>query len=536
MLRRTLTTILLRTPETSSSSISSSSSSSIAETTKRIIKKSFTTFATNSACNNHANNNKIFKLRQQFMNKHDARREFWTSSSSGYLWNRIIKHNNKKRITAPPLPTRSRTFSSTTIRRTANSPVSTSARALMSTRNSIRRNYSSSITGTSLANPLVVGNQRAVKQVTYWLVGGCAWVFSMVVIGGMTRLTRSGLSMTDWKFEYEHPPLTLKDWEREFAKYKQSPEYKKTNIGMTLEEYKFIYWMEYGHRMWGRVLGIYFAVPLAYFSYKGYITNKLMGRLGIFFFLGAAQGMIGWWMVKSGLKQSENEKFDVPRVSPYRLAAHLTGAFTIYTGMFWTTLSVMNPVADAQLPKATEALIGATKRLHKVVHPLAGLIGLTAISGAYVAGMDAGRAYNTFPLMDGKIVPDEYFAQWEEKGWRNFFENTAAVQFDHRVLALTTLTSVSAIYAMFRGNYALSSKSKTYLHLLMGTTVAQVTLGISALLYHVPVELGSAHQAGALTLFSVVLALMHSLRGPKRKPALKFEKDLWAHKPAALAR
>lgn len=305
---------------------------------------------------------------------------------------------------------------------------------------------------------------------------------------------------------------------------------------MTLEEYKFIYWMEYGHRMWGRVLGIYFAVPLAYFSYKGYITNKLMGRLGIFFFLGAAQGMIGWWMVKSGLKQSENEKFDVPRVSPYRLAAHLTGAFTIYTGMFWTTLSVMNPVADAQLPKATEALIGATKRLHKVVHPLAGLIGLTAISGAYVAGMDAGRAYNTFPLMDGKIVPDEYFAQWEEKGWRNFFENTAAVQFDHRVLALTTLTSVSAIYAMFRGNYALSSKSKTYLHLLMGTTVAQVTLGISALLYHVPVELGSAHQAGALTLFSVVLALMHSLRGPKRKPALKFEKDLWAHKPAALAR
>ena len=182
-------------------------------------------------------------------------------------------------------------------------------------------------------NPLVLGGPRAVKQVTYWLVGGCAWVFSMVVIGGMTRLTRSGLSMTDWKFQYEHPPLTLEDWEREFDKYKQSPEYQKTNIGMTLEEYKFIYWMEYGHRMWGRVLGIYFAAPLAYFSYKGYITSKLMRRLGVYFVLGATQGMIGWWMVKSGLKQTEEQKFDVPRVSPYRLATHLAGAFTIYLSL-----------------------------------------------------------------------------------------------------------------------------------------------------------------------------------------------------------
>ena len=444
--------------------------------------------------------------------------------SSGYVWNALTKMQKKMPEMKTIQTTSFRTFSSSSMpvaaRQTSSFP---------KFRHHRRRQYSTS-ESMQHQNPLVLGGPRAVKQVTYWLVGGCAWVFSMVVIGGMTRLTRSGLSMTDWKFQYEHPPLTLEDWEREFDKYKQSPEYQKTNIGMTLEEYKFIYWMEYGHRMWGRVLGIYFAAPLAYFSYKGYITSKLMRRLGVFFVLGATQGMIGWWMVKSGLKQTEEQKFEVPRVSPYRLATHLAGAFTIYTGMVWTTLNVMNPVSQAQLPAASEALISATKQLRKAAHPLAGLIGLTAISGAYVAGMDAGRAYNTFPLMDGKIVPDEYLKDWEAKGWRNFFENTAAVQFNHRVLALTTLASVSAVYAMFRGNPALSSQSKLHLNALMGVTVAQVGLGITALLYHVPAELGSAHQANALLLFTVILNLMHSARKPKK---LVFVKDLWAHKPAA---
>ena len=458
------------------------------------------------------------------------------TSSSGYVWNALTKMQKKiptRRTGTGTTSTSYRTFSSSSLavaaRRSSSFPklrhYQQQHQSLLLRR---RRQYSTS--ETMHQNPLVLGGPRAVKQVTYWLVGGCAWVFSMVVIGGMTRLTRSGLSMTDWKFQYEHPPLTLEDWEREFDKYKQSPEYQKTNIGMTLEEYKFIYWMEYGHRMWGRVLGIYFAAPLAYFSYKGYITSKLMRRLGVFFVLGATQGMIGWWMVKSGLKQTEEQKFDVPRVSPYRLATHLAGAFTIYTGMVWTTLNVMNPVSPAQLPAATEALISATKQLRKAAHPLAGLIGLTAISGAYVAGMDAGRAYNTFPLMDGKVVPDEYLKDWESKGWRNFFENTAAVQFNHRVLALTTLASVSAVHAMFRGNAALSSQSKLHLNALMGVTVAQVGLGITALLYHVPAELGSAHQANALILFTVILSLMHSARKPKK---LVFVKDLWAHKPAA---
>jgi heme a synthase len=379
--------------------------------------------------------------------------------------------------------------------------------------------YSASTVAAVAPSTLVVGGERATRRVAWWLAGGCAWVFSMVVLGGATRLTRSGLSMTDWKFQYEHPPLTDDDWAREFEKYKQSPEFKKTNLGMTVDEYKFIYWMEYGHRMWGRVLGLYFVGPLAYFASQGYITSALAKRLGVFFVLGATQGMIGWWMVKSGLEEQEFS-YDCPRVSPYRLATHLTGAFTIYTGMLWTTLSVISPLSPSQSPGATKMLIDASKHLRGVVHPLAGLIGVTAISGAYVAGMDAGRAYNTFPLMGGKVIPDEYWAQWEQKGWRNFFENTAAVQFDHRVLALTTLTAVSAVWLGHRGSSALHPQSRMLLHALLATTAGQVTLGVATLLYHVPVELGSAHQANALALFSIVLALMHSLRGPKRAPRI----------------
>ena len=180
-------------------------------------------------------------------------------SSSGYVWNALTRMQKTilARTAGTATPTSYRTFSSSslpvTTRRSSSFPKLRQQRALVRR----RRQYS---TETIHQNPLVLGGPRAVKQVTYWLVGGCAWVFSMVVIGGMTRLTRSGLSMTDWKFQYEHPPLTLEDWEREFDKYKQSP-VSKTNIGMTLEEYKFIYWMEYGHRMWGRVLGIYFAAP-----------------------------------------------------------------------------------------------------------------------------------------------------------------------------------------------------------------------------------------------------------------------------------
>ena len=329
----------------------------------------------------------------------------------------------------------------------------------------------------------------------------------MVVIGGITRLTRSGLSMTEWRFLGTLPPLNAEEWEVEFGKYKRSPEFRKCNASMTLEEFKFIYWMEYAHRMWGRGLGIAFGLPLLYFGFKGYITRRLAIPLSLLFVAGGCQGFIGWWMVKSGLNEPLYH-YEIPRVSPYRLATHLTSAFAIYTGLLWTTLSVALPESPAALATSAAVRAGAT-RLRMLVVPLTGLIGVTAISGAFVAGLDAGHAYNTFPLMDGRIVPEEIFRL--QPMWKNFFENTATVQFDHRLLAASTLSSVSAVWLLTRG-MPVPARSALLLNALLGVTCMQVSLGIATLLNYVPVSLGSAHQAGALTLFSVAISLLHSLR------------------------
>ncbi|EEH53118.1 uncharacterized protein MICPUCDRAFT_3013, partial [Micromonas pusilla CCMP1545] len=377
---------------------------------------------------------------------------------------------------------------------------------------------------------LVRGGAFAENAVAAWLAGGCVWVFSLVVLGGATRLTRSGLSMTDWKFEWERAPSTDVEWRAEFDKYKRSPEYVKTNVGMTLEEYKFIYWMEFGHRMWGRGLGAYFALPLAVFAAAGFVTPGLMARLAGLFTLGACQGMIGWWMVKSGLTlRRAAERNEIPRVSPYRLATHLTGAFTIYVGMLWTTLSVAFPgcaiedharrsmtwvAGDSGARRIAMLALEAARKARQTIVPLAGLIATTALSGAYVAGMDAGRAFNTFPLMGGRVVPEEYFDMWEKYGWRNFFENTAAVQFDHRALAVTTLLAVTYAWGTLRGNPRLPAVSSLALDAVMVVTLAQVGLGISTLLYHVPVSLGSLHQANALLLMTTVVGLLYTLRVP----------------------
>ena len=374
---------------------------------------------------------------------------------------------------------------------------------------------SSSSAAAAAAPRLVAGGAFAERVVGAWLVGGCAWVFSMVVLGGVTRLTRSGLSMTDWKFQWESPPLSDADWAREFDKYRRSPEFKLANASMTVEEYKFIFWMEYGHRMWGRGLGVFFALPLCGFLYNGWITKKLGARLASFFALGAGQGLVGWWMVKSGLELDAENPRNVPRVSPYRLAAHLTGAFTIYTAMLWTTFSVLFPNgAGTALYNSVDAAAraAAVTSLRRKAFPLAGLIALTALSGAYVAGLDAGRAYNTFPLMDGKLVPDAYWADWETKGWRNFFENEAAAQFDHRALAFLTLASTTATHVSSRRSFALlPRRASFFLHATMGLVSAQVALGVATLLYHVPVSLGSAHQANALLVFTSVVGLTHAL-------------------------
>lgn len=361
---------------------------------------------------------------------------------------------------------------------------------------------------------LVTGGPRAQKAVGIWLFGSAAWVFSMVMLGGITRLTRSGLSMTDWKFTGSLPPLSDEEWLQEFEKYKQSPEYKRVNKGMSLEDFKFIYWMEYAHRMWGRGLGIIFALPFSYFLRKGYITLRLGLKLSALFALGAGQGLIGWWMVKSGLEEPPSE-YAQPRVSPYRLAAHLTSAFVIYTGLFWTALSVVMP----EPPAESVAWVRGAAKVKKLALPVSFIVGITAVSGAFVAGNDAGRAYNTFPKMGDTWIPDDIFNM--KPLIRNFFENTSTVQLDHRILATTTLLLIGALWWSTR-KLDIHPAIRSLIGSTVGMATLQVTLGISTLLSYVPVSLGTAHQAGALTLLTLMILLNHTTR----KPSMSLLKSL----------
>ncbi|OVA12334.1 Heme A synthase [Macleaya cordata] len=353
---------------------------------------------------------------------------------------------------------------------------------------------------------LVTAGPRAQKMIGIWLFGSAAWVFSMVILGGVTRLTRSGLSMTDWKFTGSLPPLSEEQWLVEFEKYKQSPEYKRVNKGMNIEDFKFIYWMEYAHRMWGRGLGVMFALPFSYFARKGYMTVQLGLRLSALFALGAGQGLIGWWMVKSGLEEPACE-YVQPRVSPYRLAAHLTSAFAIYCGLLWTALSVVMP----EPPSDSVAWVRGAAKVKRLAVPVSFIVGITAISGAFVAGNDAGHAFNTFPKMGDTWIPDDILSM--EPIMRNFFENTATVQFDHRVLATATLLSIGGLWWATK-KLDIHPAIRSLIGSTVGMAALQVTLGISTLLSYVPVSLGTAHQAGALTLLSLMILLSHTVRRP----------------------
>ncbi|PSS14303.1 Cytochrome c oxidase assembly protein [Actinidia chinensis var. chinensis] len=361
---------------------------------------------------------------------------------------------------------------------------------------------------------LVTAGPHAQKMVGIWLFASAAWVFSMVVLGGVTRLTRSGLSMTDWKFTGSLPPMSDADWLIEFEKYQQSPEYKRVNKAMTIDDFKFIFWMEYAHRMWGRALGIMFALPFSYFLRKGYITVPLGLRLSALFALGAGQGLIGWWMVKSGLEEPPSE-YAQPRVSPYRLAAHLTSAFVIYCGLFWTALSVVMP----EPPAESVAWVRGAAKVKRLALPVSVLVGITAVSGAFVAGNDAGHAFNTFPKMGDTWIPDDVLSM--KPLLRNFFENTSTVQLDHRILATATLTSIVGLWWSTR-KLDIHPAIRSLIGSTMGMAAVQVTLGISTLLSYVPVSLGTAHQAGALTLLTLMILLNHTVR----KPSLSLLKSL----------
>eukprot|EP00761_Pharyngomonas_kirbyi_P014316 gb/GECH01014346.1/.p1 GENE.gb/GECH01014346.1/~~gb/GECH01014346.1/.p1 ORF type:complete len:517 (+),score=99.69 gb/GECH01014346.1/:1-1551(+) len=345
------------------------------------------------------------------------------------------------------------------------------------------------------------------KSMAWWLIACCFMVLMMIIIGGLTRLTGSGLSMTDWKFTGSLPPMSQEEWEEEFEKYQQFPEYKLLNNDMTLNEFKFIFFMEYFHRMFGRMTGAVFGVPFLYFGLRKRLTAPVLKRFGLLLGMGVGQGFLGWYMVQSGLQDPE-EKRERPRVWPTRLAAHLMSAVTIYSTLYWTSLRLMPSMNNVDVPN--------TKVVNHLRHASIGAAAVmltTIASGAFVAGNDAGRAYNTFPLMGGNLVPAEY---WDmQPTYKNFLKNVATVQFNHRVMATTSLGLAGYIFFRSRG-IALPRHSRFAVAALLGTTCFQYALGITTLLNFVPVSLGTAHQAGAIGVLTAALHSIYSLR--TRKP------------------
>lgn len=333
------------------------------------------------------------------------------------------------------------------------------------------------------------------RKVAAWLLLCCAMVFAMVVVGGVTRLTHSGLSIVEWRpILGTLPPLNDAQWMETFDKYKQTPEYRKVNHGMSVDEFKSIFWWEYFHRLLGRMIGVVFLLPLLWFWWRGRIDRALALKLTGIFVLGGLQGAMGWYMVKSGL-------VDDPRVSQYRLTAHLSLALLIYAAMLWTALSLLFPAC------ANSA--SASMKLRRTAWSITAAIAYMIVTGGFVAGIRAGFAYNTFPLMNGHLVPPEIFML--EPWYLNFFNNMATVQFDHRLGAWLLALLVPWLWLQAR-KQALDTRARLGVHLLLGLLALQITLGIATLLLGVPMPLAAAHQGGVVLLLGAALWTNHALR------------------------
>ena len=334
------------------------------------------------------------------------------------------------------------------------------------------------------------------RAVAWWLFACCAMVFLTMVVGGVTRLTHSGLSIVEWKpLIGALPPLTHADWLELFAKYQQTPEFIKRNHDMTLDGFQFIFWWEWAHRLAGRSIGVVFFVPYVWFLIRGKLRGALAAKVFGFFILGGLQGAMGWYMVKSGL-------VDDPRVSQYRLAAHLGLAFILFGLMGWTGLGMLQP-RKAKVG-AGDTAARATRRLGNW---LVALVFIMVLSGALVAGIHAGLAYNTFPLMNGDFVPPEIFMV--EPLWLNFFTNMATVQFDHRMIAWVLMGLIPWFSWRIWNETPEARPAAVLLTLWLAV---QVSLGIATLLLQVPVALAATHQAGAMVLFGLVLWANHAIR------------------------
>lgn len=311
------------------------------------------------------------------------------------------------------------------------------------------------------------------RSISVWLFAVAGLVFIMVALGGLTRLTGSGLSMVEWNPHHILPPLSDAEWQDAFAKYQATPEGREVNSHLDLAGFQSIFWLEYVHRLWGRLLGIAFGLPLLVFAVQRRIGGALLKRLMVILLLGAAQGGLGWFMVASGL-------VDRPEVSHFRLAAHLVLALAIFAALLWTGLDVAGSGRDARVPR--EAWL------------VAGMAGLTITWGGFVAGLDAGLVYNTFPLMGGRWLPGDGF---------DIFNTHGAVQFTHRALAAVTVLTLTLL--------AVDSRSRR-LAWAAGWGWIQGSLGIVTLLTHVPIVLASLHQMGAVVLVGLLTWALHGRR------------------------
>ena len=344
------------------------------------------------------------------------------------------------------------------------------------------------------------------RPIAWWLVACATMIFVMVVLGGATRLTESGLSMVEWRPLTVLPPLDDAQWQAEFQNYQQSPEFLKKNSWMTVEDFKGIYWLEFIHRLWGRLIGIVFAVPFALLLFNRALSRALALKLVGLFLLGGAQGALGWFMVASGLQ-------DRPDVSQYRLAAHLGLGFIVYALILWVALGLFR----ASRPEHRLATIDT--RFAQLSLGITAALLLVALSGAFVAGLNAGMIYNTFPFMDGQLIPNGLYGP--QPWYVALFEDIKTVQFNHRLLAVSLVALIAALW--WRGrSLNLTERTRALVNGLLVMGLLQVALGISTLLLVVPLGLALAHQTSALILFTIALCLTHEMqasRAPTSVPA-----------------
>lgn len=341
-----------------------------------------------------------------------------------------------------------------------------------------------------MAEPNSIPNHY-LRHVRVWLLAVAAMIFLTLVVGGATRLTESGLSITEWKpITGIVPPLSDAAWQAEFKAYRAIPQYKELNRGMRLDQFKVIYWWEWTHRLLARSTGAVFLLPFLFFLWRGWVPPRLRIRLWTIFGAGAFLGVVGWWMVSSGLVGSGRVS-----VSQYRLAFHLTLACAIYAAVLWTAQQITS------LPPVREPA-----RLCIGALAVAILLLLQIYLGALVAGLDAGLVFNTWPAIDGSFIPDSARLWFLHPLWRNFFENTLTVQFNHRMMAYLIW-----LVAMFHANDAWNVQREALGALILaGAVTLQAVLGIATLLAQAPIELALVHQMVAILVFTI--AVVHAER------------------------